>query len=84
MSYGGQQCWIPPQTGVHRNSGTRDDKRNPPSGAVLSISQNPWTMSFGKMTGSFALMAAGCGLRGSHECACQDHSKKRIRPGGKW
>lgn len=28
-----------------------------------------------------ALMADGCGLRGSHECACQDFTKK-SRPGG--
>lgn len=28
-----------------------------------------------------ALMADGCGLRGSHECACQDFTRKSRRGG---
>lgn len=74
-----------PQTGVHRNSGTRDDKRNPLSGAVLSILQNPWTMSSGKMTGSLPWWrpVVDCvGVMNVHAKTIQ--KKKKNSPQRKW
>jgi hypothetical protein len=62
-----------PLTGVRRESGTRNNKRNPPLGAVLSIAQNPWAMRSAKMTGSSPWPTV---VDGSHECACQDLVKK--------
>lgn len=72
-----------PQTGVYRNSGTRDDKRNPPSGAVLSISQNPWIMGSGKMTGSLPWWPTVVDCVGVMNVHAKT-SQKRKSPRRKW